>query len=168
MIIDGSSKRFFRRIDLVCGKQLYSALDVFQGFQDQDAQLSLSPYPRPQWNHKQSSRETRGGKVGEIRTPVAPHQNTLSFANSAPRISHAAEPVPRRRVLGEEGTVAQGDRGDRAGKESKNRQLCRGARIQKPQVQFSLNSTLSPTSKEGMKEIVKKRACKTCIYGMCI
>ena len=64
-------------------------------------------------------------------------QNTPSLGGSTPRIPHAAEPVPRRRILGEEETAAQGDRGDRAGKENEDRQLRRGARVRKPRVQFS-------------------------------
>ena len=73
----------------------------------------------------------------DIGTSETSQQNTPSLGNSTPRIPHAAEPAPRRRLLGEEQAVAQGDRGDRAGRENEDRQLRRGARIRKPRVQFS-------------------------------
>ena len=83
-------------------------------------------------------------KAGELLLTVAPQQNTPSLGNSTPRIPHPTEPVSCRRILGEEEGVSQGDRGDRAGRENKDRQIRRVVGISvfvgisKPQVQFSL------------------------------
>ena len=38
-------KRFLRKIDHVCRRQLYLALEIIKGFQDRDAQLHL-PVPK--------------------------------------------------------------------------------------------------------------------------
>ena len=130
------NRRFLRRIDPVCRKQIYPTSDVTQGFQDQDVQLSL-PTPRTPVEPQAIQEGESSSQGRDIGTSETSQQNTPTLGNSTPRIPHAAEPAPRRRILGEEQTVAQGDKGDRAGGENDDRQLRRGARIRKPQVQFS-------------------------------
>ena len=135
VIVDGSrrltlrNRKFLRRIDPTCRKEQSPALIRTPVRWENDSQVPPPILNTPSPHHEQGP---------QASTPEPPLHASPDVPQQAttPRIPHAADPIPRRRILREEEVPAP-VRHAEEDIDQDNHDLRRSTRIRKPRVRFS-------------------------------